>query len=60
MIYRVAVCDDRQTDRDFLASLLNEWAEDVGHVVQTRLFPSVEIFQSQACSRTEAHRSRPS
>ena len=44
MIYRIAVCDDRQTDRDYLASLLNEWAAGVGHVVQTQLFPSAEAF----------------
>ena len=44
MIYRIAVCDDRQTDRDYLDSLLNEWAASVGHVVQTQLFPSAEAF----------------
>lgn len=44
MIYRIAVCDDRQTDRDYLALLLNEWAAGVGHVVQTQLFPSAEAF----------------
>ena len=44
MIYRIAVCDDRLTDRDYLASLLNEWAESVGHIVHTRLFPSAEAF----------------
>ena len=44
MIYRIAVCDDRQTDRDYLASLLNEWAANVGHIVQSRLFPSAEAF----------------
>ena len=30
MIYRIAICDDRQTDRDYLASLLNEWAAGEG------------------------------
>ena len=44
MIYRIAVCDDRQTDRDYLASLLEEWAASVGHIVQSRLFPSAEAF----------------
>lgn len=44
MIYRIAVCDDQQTDRDYLDSLLNEWAASVGHVVQTQLFPSAEAF----------------
>lgn len=44
MIYRIAVCDDRRTDRDFLASLLNEWADGAGHMVQPRLFPSAEVF----------------
>lgn len=44
MIYRIAICDDRRTDRDYLASLLNEWAAGVGHMVQTKLFPSAEAF----------------
>ena len=44
MIYRIAVCDDRQTDRDYLASLLNEWAAGMGHIVQPQLFPSAEAF----------------
>ena len=44
MIYRIAICDDRQTDRDYLASLLDEWAAGVGHMVQIRLFPSAEAF----------------
>ena len=44
MIYRIAICDDRQTDRDYLSSLLNEWAAGVGHMVQTRLFSSAEAF----------------
>ncbi|MCH5257825.1 MAG: hypothetical protein J1D87_11070 [Lachnospiraceae bacterium] len=44
MIYRIAVCDDQQTDRDYLASLLNEWAVSVGHIVQPQLFPSAEAF----------------
>ena len=44
MIYRVAICDDEQTDRDYLASLLSEWAADVGHIVQAESFPSAESF----------------
>lgn len=44
MIYRVAICDDRQTDREYLASLLTEWAAGVGHIVQADLFPSAEAF----------------
>ena len=44
MIYRIAVCDDQQTDRNYLASLLNEWAAGMGHIVQTQLFPSAEAF----------------
>lgn len=44
MIYRIAVCDDRPTDRDYLESLLSEWAAGVGHIVQTELFSSAEAF----------------
>lgn len=44
MIYRIAICDDRRTDRDYLSSLLNEWAAGVGHMVQIRLFSSAEAF----------------
>lgn len=44
MIYRIAICDDRQTDRDYLYALLSEWAGSVGHIVQTELFSSAEAF----------------
>lgn len=44
MIYRIAVCDDRQNDRDYLSALLSEWAASVGHIVQAELFSSAEEF----------------
>ncbi|MCD8381892.1 MAG: LytTR family DNA-binding domain-containing protein [Clostridiales bacterium] len=44
MTYRIAVCDDCGADRQLLDRLLNTWAEERGHTVQTEFFPSAESF----------------
>lgn len=44
MIYKVAICDDRQTDRDYLSDLLEKWAHSVGHTVTIEAFSSAEAF----------------
>ena len=44
MAYRVAICDDNQTDLDYVTELLAAWAEQRGHKVLTEHFQSGEAF----------------
>jgi len=44
MIYKVAVCDDCATDREFLLDNLRRWASAAGHWVRGEGFPSAESF----------------
>jgi len=44
MTYKVAICDDNQTDSGYVAELLSDWAKKMGYVVQTQCFPSAESF----------------
>lgn len=44
MIYKIAICDDSATDREYLSSLTDTWAYHNGHTVQTSLFSSAENF----------------
>ena len=40
----IAICDDRETDRDYLAALVRSWGEERGHTLTLELFPSAEAF----------------
>ena len=44
MPYKIAVCDDSDADRAYLAGLARGWAADRGQNAQLALFPSAESF----------------
>ena len=44
MNYKIAICDDSVTDRKYITDLVNRWAEETGHTVQTFSFSSAENF----------------
>lgn len=44
MAYRVAICDDSETDAEYVKQLLCRWAEDRGTDVCPRMFSSAENF----------------
>ena len=44
MTYKVAICDDNQTDAEYVAELLSDWAKEQGYIVQAERFPSGESF----------------
>ena len=44
MNYKIAICDDSEADRRYIASLAAGWAANAGHTLQTRLFTSAESF----------------
>lgn len=44
MAYKVAICDDNQTDSGYIAELLADWAKTRGHLVQMESFQSAESF----------------
>ena len=44
MNYKIAICDDAHADRQYLSALVNQWAANTGHTVQTALFASAEDF----------------
>ncbi len=47
MKYKIAICDDAETDRDHLSALARQWAERAGHQLQLSAFPSAESFLFQ-------------
>ena len=44
MDYKIAICDDSDADRQYIAGLVGRWASGAGHSVQTALFSSAESF----------------
>lgn len=44
MIYRIAIVDDNQTDREFLHAQTQSWAAQNGSTLQAELFVSAEEF----------------
>lgn len=44
MIYRVAVCDDEQSQVEYLNSVLSKWSNLCGHTCEVHRFPSAEAF----------------
>ena len=47
MTYRIAVCDDCAADREYIASLARQWAEQRGYLANLTLFVSAESFLFQ-------------
>lgn len=44
MNYKIAICDDLEADRQYIAALAAKWAANAGHIVQTDTFISAEDF----------------
>lgn len=44
MKYKVAICDDSDTDRRYIMDMVRSWASAAGHEVQIDGFPSAESF----------------
>ena len=44
MEYQIAVCDDSQSDREYVSGLVREWAKTWGAEIHMDLFPSAEAF----------------
>lgn len=44
MDYNIAVCDDSAADRQYIAGMVNRWAEQAGKSVLITMFPSAENF----------------
>lgn len=42
--YKIAICDDLESDRDYLKDLLNKWANDYSHLLSIDSFSSAESF----------------
>ena len=41
---RIAICDDSDTDRQYISGLVDRWAMTAGHTVKTSAFVSAENF----------------
>ena len=44
MNYKIAICDDSDADRQFIADIVNSWGINTGHTVQISAFSSAENF----------------
>ena len=44
MNYKIAICDDSDADRQYLAALAGNWASGAGHTVKIDQFSSAEGF----------------
>ena len=44
MTYRIAICDDEQSQIEYLTSIVSEWSAENGHICEIRFFPSGEAF----------------
>ena len=44
MNYKIAICDDSDTDRQYISDLVNEWGVSAGHTVQISAFATAENF----------------
>ena len=47
MEYQIAVCDDEKTEREYLQSLVRDWARDRSFFVQVKTYASAEEFLFQ-------------
>lgn len=44
MKYKIAICDDSDTDRQYVLSMVDTWARSAGHTVHADTFTSAENF----------------
>lgn len=44
MQYKIAICDDSDTDRQYVLNMVRTWAVAAGHLVHTDAFASAESF----------------
>lgn len=44
MKYKIAICDDCDTDRDYVLNMVESWAAEAGHSIEAELFSSAESF----------------
>jgi len=44
MNYKIAICDDRKEDIEYISSIVKDWASDKGHTVTIKDFQSAEEF----------------
>ena len=44
MKFKLAICDDEQTQIEYVTSLASSWSEREGHTCEVRSFPSAEAF----------------
>jgi len=47
MAYKVAVCDDAVSDREYVSTLVSKWAERNGLAISLSVFSSAERFLFQ-------------
>lgn len=53
MNYKIAICDDEKTDRQYIETLVERWAKGVGHSVQISAFESAESFLFHYASQSD-------
>ena len=44
MTYRIAICDDEQSQIEYLTSVVSAWSKESGHICEICTFPSAEAF----------------
>lgn len=55
MDYKIAICDDSERDREYIASLVKKWAGDTGCSVQVQEFCSAESFLFHYAGEKDFH-----
>lgn len=55
MTYKIAVCDDMESDRQFLSGLVKQWAAREQHSVQVSIFSSAEQFLFRYAEENDFH-----
>ena len=44
MILKLAICDDEQSQIEYITALVSSWGANEGHICEIRAFPSAEAF----------------
>lgn len=47
MNYKIAICEDSDTDQKYIRKLVEDWATDMRHTIQVNVFASAESFLFQ-------------
>ncbi len=57
MKYKIAICDDSETDRKIVSDMVNVWAVSVGRAVCIDAFSSAEAIRrvQQRCRYSAGH-----